>query len=123
VARGYSANQKQLIQLIKGGIEHKGFALIDVFSPCVTYNHDNTFQWFKPRVRPLEELGHDPGDLHAAIDRGMQWGDELPTGLFYQRHDRQPLHELEPVLQAGPLAGQPTKVDAAVWNRLVDEFI
>src|SRR3981081_2646607 len=47
IARGFSAEQKHLTQLIKQGIEHKGFSFIDVFSPCVTYNHDNTFQWFR----------------------------------------------------------------------------
>ena len=55
VARGFSADQKHLTELIKRGIEHKGFSFIDVFSPCVTYNHDNTFQWFRPRVKKLED--------------------------------------------------------------------
>ena len=55
VARGFSADQKHLTELIKQGIEHKGFSFIDVFSPCVTYNHDNTFQWFRPRVKKLED--------------------------------------------------------------------
>ena len=43
VARGFSGEQKHLTELIKRGIEHKGFSFIDVFSPCVTYNHDNTY--------------------------------------------------------------------------------
>src|SRR5213595_1311736 len=43
VARGYTGQQKQLVELIKGGLSHKGFALIDTFSPCVTYNHDNNY--------------------------------------------------------------------------------
>src|ERR671930_1341288 len=60
VARGFSGNQKQLAALIVGGLRHRGFALIDVFSPCVTYNKDNTYQFFRPRVKDLAELGHDP---------------------------------------------------------------
>ena len=55
IARGFSAEQKHLTELIKQGIQHKGFSFIDVFSPCVTYNHDNTFQWFRPRVKKLED--------------------------------------------------------------------
>src|SRR5438045_2396259 len=60
VARGFSGQQKQLVALIKGAIEHRGFAFVDVFSPCVTYNHDNTHEFFKQRTRKLDEMGHDP---------------------------------------------------------------
>src|SRR6266446_2769614 len=54
IARGSSAEQEHLTNLIAQGIQHKGFALIDVFSPCVTYNKHNTHQWFKERVYKLE---------------------------------------------------------------------
>jgi len=61
VARGFSGEQKHLTELIKQGIEHPGFSFLDVFSPCVTYNHDNTYQWFRPRVKKLEDdSSHDP---------------------------------------------------------------
>ena len=68
VARAFSGKQKHMVEMFKGAIQHKGFALVDVFSPCVTYNKDNTYQWFNPRVKILEEQGHDPTDLHKAID-------------------------------------------------------
>ena len=87
VARGFSGKQKHMVEMFKGAIQHKGFALVDVFSPCVTYNKDNTYQWFNPRVKILEEQGHDPTDLHKAIERGYQWGDEIPIGLFWRRTD------------------------------------
>src|ERR1700719_3824507 len=45
VARAFSGKQKHMVEMIKGAIQHKGFALVDVFSPCVTYNKDNTYQW------------------------------------------------------------------------------
>jgi 2-oxoglutarate ferredoxin oxidoreductase subunit beta len=105
VARAFSGKQKHMIEMIKGAIQHKGFALVDVFSPCVTYNKDNTYQWFNPRVKILEEMGHDPSDLHRAIDRGFQWGEEIPIGLFWRRTDLPALEDLEPVLhEGGPLA-------------------
>src|SRR6266852_1493247 len=50
VARGFSGEQRHLTDLIKEGLQHKGFSFIDVFSPCVTYNLDNTGPWFKQRV-------------------------------------------------------------------------
>ena len=55
VARGYSGDIRHLTDLIKGGIEHHGFALIDVFSPCVTFNLDNTHAFFKSRIKKLED--------------------------------------------------------------------
>src|SRR3954471_9292459 len=83
VARGFSGKQKHLIELMKGAIMHKGFLFVDVFSPCVTYNKDNTYQFFNPKVKPLEDMGHDPLDFHKAMDRGYQWNDEIPIGLFW----------------------------------------
>ena len=105
VARGFSGKQKHLVEMFKGAIQHKGFALVDVFSPCVTYNKDNTYQFFNPRVKMLEELGHDPTDFDKAMERGYQWGDEIPIGLFWKRTDLPSLEELEPVLDTGEAAG------------------
>jgi 2-oxoglutarate ferredoxin oxidoreductase subunit beta len=106
VARAFSGKQKHMVEMFKGAIQHKGFALVDVFSPCVTYNKDNTYQWFNPRVKILEEVGHDPSDLHQAIDRGFQWGEVIPIGLFWRRTDLPTLEDEEPVLHdgQGPLA-------------------
>jgi 2-oxoglutarate ferredoxin oxidoreductase subunit beta len=106
VARGFSGKQKHLVELMKGAIQHKGFSLVDVFSPCVTYNKDNTYQWFNPRVKVLEEQGYDPTDFHKALDKGYQWGEEIPIGLLWKRSDLPSLEDLEPVLHDGngPLA-------------------
>jgi 2-oxoglutarate ferredoxin oxidoreductase subunit beta len=55
VARGYTGQVKHLVELIKGGIQHRGFALIDAFSPCVTFNLENTHDFFKQRTFKLED--------------------------------------------------------------------
>ena len=57
---------------------------MDVFSPCVTYNKDNTYQFFNPRVKPLEEQGHDPANWAKAMEKGYEWGEEIPIGLFLE---------------------------------------
>jgi 2-oxoglutarate ferredoxin oxidoreductase subunit beta len=101
VARGYTGQVKHLVELIKGGIQHKGFALIDAFSPCVTFNLDNTHEFFKHRTKKLEDLGHDPTDFAAAMQKGYEWGDEIPIGLFWKRDDLPALDELESVLAEG----------------------
>src|SRR2546422_6903599 len=113
VARGFSGQQKHLIELIKGAIEHKGFAFVDVFSPCVTYNKENTHEYFKQRTRKLEEMGHDPSNFQAAIEKGGLWGDDIPIGLFYRSDDTPSLDELEPVLaEGGSLAHRALDVSA-----------
>src|SRR5947209_6423188 len=111
VARGYTGQIKHLVGLIKGGIMHKGFALIDAFSPCVTFNHDNTHDFFKQRTYKLEDRAHDVTDFHAAMERGYEWGEQLPIGLFWKRDDLPSLDQLEPVLaEGGALARRPIGV-------------
>jgi 2-oxoglutarate ferredoxin oxidoreductase subunit beta len=124
VARGFSADQKHLTELIKRGIEHKGFSFIDVFSPCVTYNHDNTFQWFRPRVKKLEDNpAYDHTDFQAAVEKSLLWGDEIPIGLFFERTDIPTAHDAEPVLKPGPLVHQEMRIPAEVAKSFVDELM
>ena len=124
VARGYTGQVRHLTDLIKGGIQHRGFSLIDCFSPCVTFNRDNTHEFFKQRTRKLEDNGHDPTDFAAAIERGFEWGEEIPIGLFWKRDDLLTLDEQEPVLEnGGPLAkralGIPPDAAAALIKELM----
>lgn len=124
VARGWTGQVKHLTELIKGGIQHKGFALIDAFSPCVTYNLDNTHDFFKQRTRKLEDMGHDPTDFQAAMEKGNMWGELIPIGLFWKREDLLSLDQLEPVLsEGGPLAHRPLGVSPENAKALVKELM
>ena len=108
VARGYSGDTKHLTSLMKAAIQHKGFSLIDIFSPCTTFNHDNNYAFFKQRVNKLEEKNHDPEDWKSACDKAMQWGDIIYTGLFFLSRDIPALGQKEPILKEGkPLVNQP----------------
>lgn len=120
VARGFSGDVKHLTDLVANGIAHKGFAFVDVFSPCVTYNKINTFDFFRQRVYKLESAGHNPGDIVAAWQRSLEWGDKIPIGLFYSV-DRPSYEELEEVLAAGPLVAQPAGLQGR--ESLLDEFV
>ncbi|MEM0128723.1 MAG: thiamine pyrophosphate-dependent enzyme [Thermoplasmata archaeon] len=106
VARGFSGDVKHLADLVAGGIQHHGFSFVDVFSPCVTYNKVNTFDFFRKRIYKLEGSGHDPTDIGQAFQRALEWGERIPIGLFY-RGERPTYEDLEPVLSAGPLVRQP----------------
>ncbi len=106
VARGFSGEVNHLTELIKQGIRHKGFALLDVFSPCVTYNKHNTYPWFKERVYKVEDEGHDASNMEAALQRAGEWDGRIPIGVLYQA-ERPTYEEEELALQAGPLVKQP----------------
>jgi len=124
VARGFSAEQKHLTELIKKGIQHKGFSFLDVFSPCVTYNHDNTFQWFRSRVNKLEDdAAYDPADWMAAMGKSLLWDEEIPIGKFFERTDVPSLHAAEPVLNAGPLVRADTRIPLDVTRSFVEELM
>jgi len=123
IARGFSGEPNHMADLIAGGIQHKGFALIDVFSPCVTYNKLNTYPWFKKRVYKLEDApNHDPANAQAALEKSFEWGDRIPLGLFYR--DEQPTYEdSEPAFERGPLVGHSLTTDSALFQSLVEELM
>jgi len=124
VARGFSGEQKHLTELIKQAIQHKGFSFLDVFSPCVTYNKDNTFQWFRPRVKKLEDdASYDPTHWLAAVEKSTLWGDEIPIGKFFERTDLPSLHEAEPVTQHGTMVSRPEHIDPAAAQGFIDELM
>lgn len=85
VARGSSGNKPQLAHLIREGMRYKGFALINILQPCVSFNRTNTFAWYKKRVYDLQDKGHDPEDFQRALDLSFQWGDSIPTGILYKK--------------------------------------
>ena len=124
VGRGFSGDQKHLTDLIKQGIEHQGFSFLDVFSPCVTYNHDNTYQWYRPRVKKLEDdSAYDATDWTAAMEKSLLWGEEIPIGKFFERTDLPALHASEPVLNEGPLLYGDPRVPADVARGFIEELM
>jgi len=121
VARGFSGEQKHLTGLVKDAIDHRGFSLIDVFSPCVTFNMVNTYPFFKERVYKLEEEeGYDSTDLTAAIGKSLEFGSEIPIGCLY-KVDKPIYNDSEPVLQKGPLVDQPLGLDRKTFDALLAE--
>jgi 2-oxoglutarate ferredoxin oxidoreductase subunit beta len=124
VARGFSGDIKNLTKLYVEGIRFPGFALIDVFSPCVTFNKQNTYQWFRDRVYRLEDEGHDANDFVAAITKAAEWGERIPTGLFYRSPNPRPaLETLDPGLKAGPLCHRAPALTNEQRKKLVEEFM
>ena len=124
VGRGFSGDQKHLTELIKQAIQHKGFSFLDIFSPCVTYNHDNTFQWFRPRVKRLEDdASWDATNWVRAMEKATIWGEEIPIGKFYETTEVPTLEETEPVLEGGPMISRPLHIPPDVAKKFVEELM
>ncbi|MGH9895741.1 MAG: thiamine pyrophosphate-dependent enzyme, partial [bacterium] len=103
IGRGYSYDIKNLKELIKQAIAHRGMAFLDVFQPCPTYNNINTKEWYDGKDRPeklprtyrLSEAGYDgrvrdPRDVKEVREKQVaaylksQEVDRLPLGVFFQ---------------------------------------
>jgi 2-oxoglutarate/2-oxoacid ferredoxin oxidoreductase subunit beta len=118
-ARSFAGDINHLTQVIQEGIKHKGFALIDILQPCVTFNHQNTFSWYHERIYKLDN-GYNPGDKLAAFKKAEEWGDKIPIGIIY-REERVTFEEQVKVLTRVPLARQ--KIDPLRAEPLLDEFV
>src|SRR5438067_657469 len=121
VARGFSGENKHLADLIAGGIAHHGFALIDVFSPCVTYNKINTYPWFRQRLYKLyDDKAYDTSDFDAAMHKALEWGPKIPIGVLY-KGEQLTYEDSEPALKKGPLVRQDLPLDKSLFENLVEE--
>jgi 2-oxoglutarate ferredoxin oxidoreductase subunit beta len=82
VARAFSSNVKELSALLQKAVAHKGFSIIQLISPCPTFNQVITFDWMKERVATIPE-DHDPTDIKSAFKLALDH-DSVRTGIFYQ---------------------------------------
>jgi 2-oxoglutarate ferredoxin oxidoreductase subunit beta len=85
VARGFSGDSEHLCELIQAGIKHKGFSIIDILQPCVSFNHRNTHKWYKQRTDLLDGSKHDPRDHEKALIIASRDEDKIPIGIFFQK--------------------------------------
>ena len=122
VAQSFSSDLKQLTTVIEEGIKHKGFSFINVFSPCVTFNKINTYDWFKEHVISLDQYpDYDPSDRVAAMNKIMETGGML-TGLIYQDKSRKSYEDLVPGFRQEALAKQDLSLSREQFDALVAEF-
>lgn len=110
VARAFCGDIEQTKIILQKAILHKGYALIDMFQPCVTYNKINTFKWFKENTYYLEE-SYNPYDRLSAFERAIETVEEkkkLALGIFY-------INENKTVFEETPANKEITSLD--VFNR------
>jgi len=123
IARGFAGDAKGLAVLIAKAVQHKGYALVEILQPCVTFNKKNTYDWYRERVYMLEDTDHDPSDRVAAFQKALEWGDRIPIGVLYQT--RLPTYEEQvSALREGPVATRKVKkLTSAEIESLRAEFV
>ncbi len=82
VARAFAGDEERTKDILKMAISHKGYALVDILQPCVSFNKVNTFQWFKENTYYIDD-SHDPEDRNEAFQASLQ-EDKLPLGVIYK---------------------------------------
>lgn len=118
-ARSFSGDREHLKGIVKEAINHKGFALVDILQPCVSFNKLNTYEWYRQRVYPLEQ-GYQPEDRQAAFGRALEWGERIPLGVIYRR--QRPLFEERlPMLAGKPLVHR-DQFPGAKMDSVLKEF-
>jgi 2-oxoglutarate ferredoxin oxidoreductase subunit beta len=123
VARGFAGDAKGLAVLIAEAVSHKGYALMEVLQPCVTFNRKNTYDWYRDRVYQVADTDHDATDRAAAFQKALEWGDRIPLGILYQV--QRPTYEEQVAgLDEGPLSARKlTKLSADEVESLRSEFM
>lgn len=85
VARGFSRGSDQLSELMVEAIKFKGFSLLEVLQPCVSFNNKNTYQWYSDRIYDLgKDDTYDQENPESAFAKSLEWGEKIPIGIFYK---------------------------------------
>lgn len=122
VAQTVSSDLKGMTAVIEAGIKHKGFSLINVYSPCVTYNKINTYDWFKQNLTSLNDIeGYDSSNRGQAMQTLMEHNG-LVTGIIYQNTERPSYEELIKGYKEEALVKQDLNLTEEQFDRLLSEF-
>jgi 2-oxoglutarate ferredoxin oxidoreductase subunit beta len=121
LAQGFSGDLKGLTSMIEQGIQHKGFSLINIFSPCVTYNKVNTYDFFKEALVNLEdEADYDPSNLGMAMQKIIETQGML-TGVIY-KDDLPSYTDQIPGFNDQPIARQKLNIPTGDFKEMIEEF-
>lgn len=118
-ARGFAGDVEHLAGLIKQAISHKGFSLLDILQPCVTFNKVNTYDWFSKRVYKLDEH-YQPSDKMAAFSKAQEWDERIPLGIIF-RKQRATYEDSLTTLAGNPLVKR--GVEPGSVDRMIEDLL
>jgi 2-oxoglutarate/2-oxoacid ferredoxin oxidoreductase subunit beta len=111
VARSSAGDPKHLVEMISQGMDYKGFSVIDILQPCVTFNKVNTYAWYKDQSVKLDE-GHDPSNKIEALTQALHWGNnDIQLGVLFRDDNLPTLEQHYPWVCETPLYEQDIKTD------------
>ena len=119
VARAFAGDVEQTAEVLKKAIEHKGYALVDIFQPCVTFNRLNTVKWFKEHTYYLED--HDPSDRQKAFEKAIET-EKLPLGIFYMSPQKPAFEENTGIYEEKQIPLYERELDKEQLSNLLETF-
>lgn len=114
VAQGFAGDPLLIKELFLAAFSHRGFSLINILQPCVTFDKVNTYEWYQQRVYRLTD---NPRSKLEAINLAIE-NEKIPLGVLY-KEERKTYEEQLPQLEKTPLVSQPIERDI---NNLLKEF-
>jgi 2-oxoglutarate ferredoxin oxidoreductase subunit beta len=120
VARAFAGDCDQTKEILKKAIRHKGYALVDILQPCVTFNKLNTYQWFKEHTYYLED-SHDHYSRNEAFKRATEKA-KLPLGVFYINPDKKTFEENISIYREDHRPLYQRKPDIGKLHNLIETF-
>ncbi|EJM2404508.1 2-oxoacid:ferredoxin oxidoreductase subunit beta [Staphylococcus pseudintermedius] len=123
VAQGFSSDIKALTKIIEDAINHDGFSFVNVFSPCVTYNKINTYDWFKENLTAVDDIeNYDVSNKQAALQTVIEH-DSLVKGIVYQDTTTPSYESQIDGLAETPLAHQDLNLTEEQFESFTKQFI
>jgi 2-oxoglutarate ferredoxin oxidoreductase subunit beta len=93
VAQTFANDAKHMADMIKRGMQHKGFSLINILQPCVTFNKINTFEYFLKNSYKLD-TSYNPESIELALQKALEpINERFPLGVVYENKNKLPFHE------------------------------
>jgi len=123
VAQGFSSDIKGLTKLIEDAINHDGFSFVNVFSPCVTYNKINTYDWFKENLTSIDDIeNYDTPDKQLAIQTVLEH-ESMLKGIVYQDTETPSYESQIEEMEGTPLAKKDIHISEDKFNELTKQFV
>ncbi|QHW37342.1 2-oxoacid:ferredoxin oxidoreductase subunit beta [Staphylococcus ursi] len=123
VAQGFSSDIKALTKIIEDAINHDGFSFVNVFSPCVTYNKINTYDWFKENLTAIDDIeNYDVSNKQAALQTVLEH-DSLVKGIVYQDTTTPSYESQIDGLAETPLAHQDLSLTEEQFESFTKQFV
>lgn len=120
VARAFVGDLEKTKDILKKAIEHKGYALVDLLCPCVTFNRVNTFQWYKENSYYVDQ-SHDPYDQEKAMNLALD-SQKFPLGILYINPYRSPYEKNIRIYNTDKRPLYQRELDRNKFNELLDTF-